>query len=98
MAITDNNVKWKVKKVAGGGVTSVMQGAAATKDGKEGLVPAPAKGDEDKFLSGDGTFKEISVPVTSVNGKTGDVEIEILQVFNASGHLVLPDGSEFWIA
>ena len=80
------------------GGASVMQGATATKDGKEGLVPAPSVGDENKFLSGDGTFKEISVPVTSVNGQTGDVDIEIPQVFNSSGHLVLPDGSEFWIA
>ena len=32
--------------------------------------------------------------VTSVNGKTGDVTVAD---FNASGHLVFPDGSEFWI-
>ena len=32
--------------------------------------------------------------VKSVNGQTGDVTIT---VFNENGHLVLPNGSEFWI-
>lgn len=32
--------------------------------------------------------------VTSVNGKTGDV---VVADFNDSGHLVFPNGSEFWI-
>lgn len=37
----------------------------------------------------------VDVPVTSVNGKTGDV---VVADFNSSGHLVFPNGSEFWIA
>ena len=40
-------------------------------------------------------LENIEVPVTSVNGKTGDV---VVSDFNSDGHLVLPDGSEFWIA
>ena len=72
----------------------VMTGASSSSAGKAGLVPAPSAGDNDKFLCGDGSFKEAG-KVKSVNGKTGDV---VVADFNSSGHLVLPDGSEFWIA
>jgi hypothetical protein len=40
-------------------------------------------------------FVASAVKVKSVNGKTGDV---VVADFNSSGHLVFPDGSEFWIA
>lgn len=36
-----------------------MVGATASAAGTAGLVPAPAKGDESKFLCGDGTYKDI---------------------------------------
>lgn len=42
-----------------------MSGATAETDGASGLVPAPAAGDNDKFLSGDGTWK---VPESSGGG------------------------------
>lgn len=37
----------------------VMSGASASASGTSGLVPAPAAGDEDKFLKGDGTWSTI---------------------------------------
>ena len=42
------------------GLDTPMKGATASVDGAAGLVPAPLKGDEGKFLAGDGTWKEAS--------------------------------------
>lgn len=42
---------------------------------------------------------DISGMVKSVNGVSPDASGNVsLDIFNSSGHLVLPDGSEFWIA
>ena len=38
-----------------------MVGATASQAGEDGLVPAPAKGDEGRFLCGDGTWKDVIV-------------------------------------
>lgn len=38
-----------------------MVGATASQAGEDGLVPAPAKGDEGRFLRGDGTWKDVVV-------------------------------------
>lgn len=49
-----------------------MTGASASSAGAHGLVPAPAAGDHEKFLKGDGTWANVSpLPaVTSAdNGK-----------------------------
>lgn len=37
-----------------------MVGATASEAGEAGLVPTPAKGNENSFLSGDGTWKDVS--------------------------------------
>jgi hypothetical protein len=42
------------------GLDTPMKGATASADGAAGLVPAPLKGDENKFLAGDGNWKEAS--------------------------------------
>lgn len=47
------------------GGASVMVGATSDADGASGLVPAPAAGDEGKFLAGDGTWK---MPASSGGG------------------------------
>ena len=54
----------------------IMTGASSSSAGKEGLVPQPKAGDNDKFLCGDGSFKEAG-KVKSVNGKTGDVVVDL---------------------
>lgn len=41
---------------------SAFKGASASAAGGTGLVPAPAQGGEGKFLSGDGTWKDIEIP------------------------------------
>lgn len=75
----------------------VMTGSNGNTVGKDGLVPAPPVTQEEKFLSNTGEWKEAG-KVKSVNGETGDVIVDVPYVFNEAGHLVLPDGSEFWIA
>lgn len=55
--------------------TSVMTGATTLVDGAAGVVPAPAIADKDKFLKGDGTWAEVSVPNdiwTQTNLRQGD--------------------------
>jgi hypothetical protein len=42
---------------------SVMTGASAGAAGAKGLVPAPAMGQQNSFLRGDGTWQTITVPV-----------------------------------
>ena len=39
---------------------TVMSGATASKAGNQGFVPAPAAGDQEKFLKGDGTWGVVS--------------------------------------
>lgn len=50
----------------------VMTGASAAAAGKSGLVPAPAKGDQDKFLRGDGAWANVNVPTFNANVFTVD--------------------------
>ena len=63
-------------------ITSPMVGATATAAGKAGLVPAPAAGDNGKFLRGDGTWGEIAIPESGVGGGGGDEVWE--EVVNAT--------------
>lgn len=59
----DGNVQIPIPE--GGAGASVMVGATSDTDGASGLVPAPAAGDEGKFLAGDGTWK---TPASSGGG------------------------------
>lgn len=43
---------------------SVMNGANASAAGKQGLVPAPSKGEADRFLRSDGTWAPIAMEAT----------------------------------
>ena len=62
-----------------------MTGATSSAAGSHGLVPAPAAGDNTKFLSGDGTWKTVSqyeLPIASAN-TLGGVKIgENLSITN----------------
>ena len=49
----------------------VMTGATASADGEEGLVPAPAAGEEEYFLRGDGAWAEVTdTKVTNTLART----------------------------
>lgn len=49
---TDGTVAWTATPV----IPQEMTGATASTDGESGLVPAPAAGDEEKLLTGDGNW------------------------------------------
>lgn len=52
---------------------SVMKGATASADGANGLVPAPTKGNEGKFLKADGTWgTPANTTYTDMKGATAD--------------------------
>jgi hypothetical protein len=55
----------------------VMTGASSSSAGKAGLVPAPSAGAKNRYLNAYGNFETINVPVQSVNGKTGDVVVDL---------------------
>ena len=61
-----NNQKWIPMELPQAIQTSIMSGASAITAGKEGLVPAPAAGDQNKFLRGDGTWQAVE----EVNNET----------------------------
>lgn len=74
-----------------------MKGASSSTNGSEGLVPAPTAGDQDKYLKADGTWEAINVPNDVVRSSDVANSANKIPRYNADGHLVLPDGSEFWI-
>ena len=51
--------QWYPIGSGGGGVYRDFIGATASTPGDHGLVPAPSAGDQNKFLCGDGTWKEV---------------------------------------
>lgn len=57
-----------------------MVGATASQAGEDGLVPAPAKGDEGRFLCGDGTWKDVVV-------KPDYTVFDIVMEISSSGNL-----------
>ena len=70
----------------------VMTGATSLTDGISGQVPAPSAGDEDKFLSGDGTWKDASAAsTTDCVHKTGAETVAGVKTFT-SAPVVAYDG------
>lgn len=54
-----NGTEWVPMTLDSAVSGSVMTGASAEEAGTSGFVPAPAAGDQNKFLRGDGTWAEI---------------------------------------
>lgn len=86
MAITDNNVKWKVKKVGGGGSSEVNV------DALKGIIGI------DKGGTGAETASQACTNLGAVQTSEVANAANKIPRYNSSGHLVLPNGSEFWIA
>lgn len=63
-----------------------MVGATASQAGEDGLVPAPAKGDEGRFLCGDGTWKDVVV-------KPDYTVFDIVMEIASSGNLSISQGN-----
>lgn len=86
-----------VERWTGGSITidvtgaGDMQGATASAAGAHGLVPAPAAGDEDKVLSGAGTWIDAGSDVAEL----GDLE-DVTITSPASGESLKYDGAK-WV-
>lgn len=82
---------------------NIFRGATAVASGTEGLVPQPVKGNEDKFLKGDGTWSEIpKYDLSPYVTKTGDDIITGNKSFynsyiRLSGNVVPPTDSNQYI-
>lgn len=59
-----------------------FQGATIDSAGTNGLVPVPQAGDQDKFLSGDGTWKTINVP--GFNSQNFEINSNIISLLDFS--------------
>lgn len=73
---------------------SDMTGATSSAAGVHGLVPAPAAGDDTKFLSGDGTWKTVSVyalPIASATDLGGIKVGSNLSINSTTGVLSATD-------
>lgn len=100
-SITDGTANWRMVLIE----HATFTGATSSAGGKGGLVPAPSAGSQAKALCGDGTYKDLSALAGTLdiaNGGTGATTATQacinLGIFNSSGRLVLPDGSQIWIA
>lgn len=78
LTITDGVLSAKVQSVPG------MTGATTSADGTGGLVPAPLTTDLGKFLSADGSWKEVVTDLTDVNSKIADAIKNIADEYDAS--------------
>ena len=92
--LEDNTFISTLKPSSGTNTSSTvpaMVAASASEAGKAGLVPAPAKGDQNKFLSGAGTWNTLpSLYVT--NEETGNAITDV----EVSGHgITLKRGTTF---
>ena len=59
-----NNAKYWADEASG--TVNDMTGATSSTAGVHGLVPAPAAGDNTKFLGGDGTWKDVPVKLSGL--------------------------------
>lgn len=59
-------------------ITEVMTGATAAAQGKSGMVPAPAAGQQDMVLHGDGTWRGIEIPETPESVPPGNLTIVVM--------------------
>ena len=67
--------KWKVMDISSALTVSVMGGASAETAGTQGLVPAPAAGQQEYFLRGDGTWAPIEIPEPTSATQIFEVEL-----------------------
>lgn len=67
---------------------NAMTGATSSTAGASGLVPAPAAGDQDKVLKGDGTWGDAAATsiVAYINGAYGGSWTSSFQVYTTSAH------------
>lgn len=74
---------WRVMDISSALTISVMGGATAETAGTQGLVPAPAAGEHEYFLRGDGTWAPIEIPEVST---TQIFEVELIVSTDEDGN------------
>lgn len=83
--------------VTSGGVKAAlpsdMTGASSSAAGTHGLVPAPAQGDQDKYLKGDGTWDAFSVTSLYRQFWTSTQEITLTLATDSKTYLIYCSGS-----
>lgn len=67
-------------------IATDMTGATASAAGTHGLVPAPSAGDNDKFLGGDGTWKDVPAELSGLT--------DVVLTNPADGQLLRYDATE----
>ena len=77
--------------------TTIMSGATEEEDGKEGLAPQPLKGSRDRYLSADGTYRDIPKDISYFNNDSNyatkdDLPTKISDLINDSNFI---DKQEF---
>lgn len=60
LAWNTDSQKWTPISISSSGLIEILIGATENSDGKPGLVPAPKRGDQNKYLRGDGSWTTIS--------------------------------------
>ena len=70
--------------LTGGGATySDFTGATSSSAGTHGLVPAPAAGDQEKVLTGDGTWKDTTAKLVEMSYGESDAWAKFIAAYNA---------------
>lgn len=70
--------------LTGGGATySDFTGATSSSAGAHGLVPAPAAGDQEKVLTGDGTWKEATAKLVEMSYGESNAWTKFINAYNA---------------
>lgn len=102
MAIDDNTsyeltgyqVKDLAQKIRGKADDDVFVGAGSAVAGSRGLVPAPAAGDNAKFLKGDGTWQSVANNYSTTEQNTGTTWIDSKPVYKKTVNIgTLPSSS-----
>lgn len=76
--VTDAELTNALKEYAKLTDISVMTGATAAAQGKSGMVPAPAAGQQDMVLHGDGTWREIKISEIPESVPPGNLSIIVM--------------------
>jgi hypothetical protein len=86
LTMTNNQVTAIGGKLISAVAPAEMTGATASTDGASGLVPAPAAGDQDKVLRGDGTWGDAANATVSYNAVTGELHLDFSPQVNNGGN------------
>lgn len=76
---------------------SVMEGATASKAGKEGLVPAPNAGEDNRYLCSNGTWTEVLTSIFYAGPNAPDnINLLWIDTTDITGGLKYYNGSD-WV-